>query len=143
MEQQHTQTKSYLESKYDFSYRRNGDTIKDLIKLKKNSKRMNERYTERFNEICSYIQSNIINNYNGIKKYVIKNKYMFNELKKYIDNLNLNIECSYCEDNNIYKHVVNFIEPSINSGCCSSCDLNLEYYKNKKNVEYIKIVFKQ
>lgn len=142
MEQQQAQTKSYLELKYDFSYRRNGDTIKDLIKLEKYSKRMEERYTERFNEICSYIQSNINNNYTGTKKYVIKNKYMFNELKKYIDNLNLNIECSYCEDNNNYKHVINFIEPSFNSGCCSSCDLGLEYYKNRKNVEYIKIVFK-
>ena len=114
----------------------------DSITLTKYELEMKNNYTKRLYEIKSCIKSNIAKHssyYPHTKKYIIKNKYMYFQLKKYIKLNNLRCNAEYLCDTKHNTSKLSFINPSHDSKCCSSCDSYLSFDNTTKHLEYIVI----
>lgn len=115
----------------------------DIKKLKEEELNMYKNYNDRINQIKMFIMknANLKKNQKIIKKYNIKNKYMFYELEKYIKQNNFKCIITYDENKDQLCKKLNCIYPSFISNCCTTCDNKIQFYKEKKPICFITITY--
>lgn len=113
---------------------------RDYDTLNKYAERGIIKYSKNFDEIKRQILKTKNDNFNGTKKYIVRNHYMFVQLKKYCDQLDLSSE--FIVDSKQQQNVLKNIESSF-VHCAEGCDDNrpMQFYKELVNRAYIKIFF--
>lgn len=118
----------------------------DALQLNRLEIKMKNNYCKMFNRIIDIIHRKQLINYVGTKKYMIKNKFMFEALARYIKENNLNVTFKHVVNTNTFvKRIENIYETELCSDkYCEHCDEKRIHhnftYKNVPN-EYIEITY--
>jgi len=100
------------------------------------SMKMNKNYIKRYDNIITMILSNSKRGYKVKKKYNIKCKYMYEQIAKYIDENNINVNYTYFfSDSEVTKKLDSI------DGICPCCSHGMRYYHEYKRLEYIEIEY--
>ena len=103
---------------------------------------METNYEKHLSNIILTIERNILREKKGmVKKYTVKNNYMFDQITKYINDKNLNVKFSKFISNTRFSKRLENIYEGYDSGCCTDCDKNMEFGTKYVPIIYIEIEY--